>query len=157
MKSILATAALVLCTLQAYAGPEDHISAQTCYSLKSAAPAAVPSRVCLEQISITDVYSTSATLNIYSYFNQNLFNGMQLTYLARRNENGYTFRAANVLVDTYESGCGSAEKATLQISGPIDNDGLGYAEYVDVSVKYETLADTCHSHLQVQNFNYIKE
>lgn len=158
MKSILATAALVLCSFNAFAGPEDHISAQTCYSLKSApAVAAIPQRVCVEQISINNIDTDEATLNIYSYFNQKYFENMKLSYLARHNENGFSFKAASVLAESYEFGCGSAEKATLQIAGRADNDGLADAGYIEVSAKYETLADTCHSRPQVQTFEYIKE
>lgn len=157
MKSILATA-LIVCSLNAFAGPEDHISVQTCYKLKSTyITNAIPERICLEEISVNSPETTQASLNIYSYFNQSYFEGMALTYIARRNENGFSFRAANVLVETFESGCGSAEKVTLQIYGQLDNDGVGQPEYVDVSVKHETQNDTCHSKLQTEILEYIKE
>ena len=158
MKSILATAAFFLCSFNAFAGPEDHISAQTCYSLKSApVVAAIPQRVCIEQISINNIDTDEATLTIYSYFNQKYFENMKLTYLARHNENGFSFKAANVLAESYEFGCGSAEKATLEIAGRVDNDGLTEPQYLEVSATYETLADTCHSRPQIQTFEYIKE
>ncbi|WP_413612573.1 hypothetical protein [Bdellovibrio sp. HCB-110] len=158
MKSILATAVIVLCSFQAFAGPEEHIAVQTCYSLKSApAAATIPQRICLEEISIIKFDTYTPALNIYSYFDPRYFEGMKLTYLARHNEDSFSFKAANVLTDVYESGCGSAEKVTLQINGRVDNDGLGNPEYVDISVKYETLNGTCHSKPQVQTFDYIKE
>ena len=157
MKSILTTAALVLLSLNVFAGPEEHIAAQTCYSLKSPAPTVIPQRVCLEEITITEPHTDTATINIYSYFNQNYFNNMKLTYLARHNEDSYAFRAANILLENYESGCGSAEKATLQVNGRVDVYGVGQPEYVDIAVKYETLVDTCHSKTQVRTYEYIKD
>lgn len=157
MKSILVTTVLVLCSFNAFAGPEEHIAAQTCYALLTPAPKAIPERVCVEEISLNHADTTHASLNIYSYFNQRYFENMQLTYVARYNENGFSYRATSVLVDVYESGCGSAEKATLQISGRADNYGMGFPEQLEVSAKYDTLVDTCHSKLQTRIYNYIKE
>lgn len=150
----------VLLSLKSFAGPEEHIAAQTCYVLKNSSPfvsALIPERICLEEVSIEKVDGAAPAINIYSYFHRGYFDGVKLTYLARHNEDGYSFRAANVLSQAWESGCGSAEKVVLEVSGRVDNYGRGSADYVDVVVKHEALVDTCHSKPQVNTYVYIKE
>lgn len=157
MKSLLGTL-VILCSLQSFAGPEEHIAAQTCYvPSNQAMKATIPQRVCLEEIFVSSVDGAVPALNIYSYFSREYFQDMTLTYLARHNEDSYSFRGSKILLQNWESGCGSAEKVTLEVSGRVDNDGLGLASAVDVSVKYETTNDTCHSKAQVNIYEYTKE
>lgn len=154
MKALIATVVL-LSTLNVFAGPEEHIADQTCYRLNAKQVALandnIPREVCLETLTVdTDGTSISA----YSYFMPNLFNNLKVTYHARRNENGFSFRAANILVDKWESGCGDGERVILTIKGQTDNDGVAGVNYLDIKATQELTNDTCHSEPQETVFTY---
>lgn len=158
MKAVFAFLATTLALSSfSFAGPEEHIAAQTCFVLKGAQPtSAMPARVCIEDIVLNDPDMSSASISIYSYFNGKYFDGMWLDYIARRNENGFSFKAKNVLSDLGGSGCDYAEKVTLKVSGRADNDGAVDVSAVSVSASLETTVDSCHSTPHVQEFEYIK-
>ena len=154
MKALIA-AVILLTTFNVFAGPEDHIANQTCYRLnqKQAALANnnIPQQICLETLTVN---TDGTEIRAYSYFTPNLFNNLKLTYHARRNENGFSFRSDNILVNQWESGCGDGERVVLSIKGQTDNDGVASVEYLDVKVSQELTNDVCHSQPQETVFTY---
>lgn len=145
----------VLVGLTANAGPEEHISAQTCYYLNTAdastAAASVPRSVCLESLSINPM--TSA-LYIYSYFQSSLFQGTKVTSLIRTTEDSYSFVAKNSLLNNWQSGCGEGESTALVLSGITDFNGVGEVDKLQVKVVYSSTNDTCHSRPSTTEYLY---
>ena len=79
---------------------------------------------------------------------------MKLNYIARRNENGFSFKADNMISREYDPGCGASKIVTLNISGRADNDGLVEVSYVNVSATVESTNDTCHSAPEKTEYTY---
>ncbi|MFM6928644.1 MAG: hypothetical protein ACKOX6_09275 [Bdellovibrio sp.] len=158
MKAVFAFLAMTLALSSfSFAGPEEHLAAQICFVLKGPQPtSAIPERVCIEDITLSNLETSSVAISIYSYFNGKYFDGVWLDYIARRNENGFSFKAKNVLSDISGSGCDYAEKVTLKVSGRADNDGLVDVSLVSVTAILETAIDSCHSTPHIQEFEYIR-
>ena len=152
MKSILFTSVLLLSSL-VFAGPEDHIQNQICYNLKNPAVKIdqVPGQICLEQISL-DLQAEK--IYIYSYFQGSLYQNVQLDYLARKNEDFYSFRSSSVFHKEWNSGCGDGLLLTVKIQGKSDNYGEVEPQYLDISVEQELTNDTCHSKAQKTVYEY---
>lgn len=155
MKAVFALLATsLLLSSVSFAGPEEHLDAQRCFVLQGAAPAAVPQKICIENITLRDAGMSVSSISVYSYFYGHLLNGMQLSYIARRNENGFSFKAENMISREYDPGCGASEIVTLKISGRSDNDGLVEVPYVYVSATVESTNDTCHSAPEATDYQY---
>lgn len=149
---------LITINLNAFAGPEDHISQQTCYevneSQKALLSANVPSRVCLERLSIDQANNTIA---VQSYFQPELFRGLELQVFFRQNEDYFKFQATNLLVDQNGSGCEESEKVELSMSGLMRFDHAVQLNELDISVRRDLQVDSCHSKLQSEVFHYHVE
>jgi hypothetical protein len=129
---------ILVSSIQAFAGPEEHLAAQVCYVANSAQ--ASIAEICLETVSV-DVSENK--IAIYSYFqqNQNLFNDMKVNYLARKNEDFYNFRASNILK---ADSC----TATLNINGQVDNYGDVNTSYLEISMN-----ESCGKDSSVVKYN----
>lgn len=158
MKKLLLSVA-VLTSLNSFAGPEEHISNQTCFSLKNSAQAAlaskyVPTQICLEEVTID---SSKETIQIYSYFMSDLFKNLKLDYFARKNEDYFRFRSSSRLVDQAQVATNQDVTIDLNISGIVDNYGSSDVRYLDVSVTQvkETFPDASLRETTV--FEYIAQ
>lgn len=139
MKKLLLSV-VVLTSLNSFAGPEDHISNQTCYGLKDASQATlastyVPTQICLEEITIDDAKNS---ISVYSYFMPNLFKNIKLDYFARKNEDFYRFRSSSRLADQAQVATNQDVTVDLSISGLVDNYGSTDLRDLEVSVKQKT-------------------
>jgi hypothetical protein len=153
----IAILAVTMFSFHLSAGPEEHKAAQTCYVLDAEqageADAEIPLEICLETLNI-DVTTHANDISVYSYFQPQLFQGLKVTSLIRQNEDQYTFKASNILLDRWESGCGEGQTVELTISGLTDFLGTGDVTRLEVSVTETTLHDVCHSHPQTTKFIY---
>jgi hypothetical protein len=152
-----AVLAMTMMSFQVFAGPEEHKEAQTCYALSTEqalqASAEVPLEVCLETLNI-NVASRDNEISVYSYFQPRLFQGLKVSELIRKNEDQYSFKSTNVLLDRWESACGEGHVVELNINGLTDFLGNGDVTKLEVSVTETTLHDVCHSHPQTTTFTY---
>lgn len=154
MKKVLFFMTLVLASLIAKAGPEDHYQNQSCFELvghSDTISKTVPTEVCLEDIRLD---LSENKINIYSYFQSELFKNLTLINLQQHKENRYDFSAQSLILENYDSGCGEGEKVTLLIEGQADGYGISSAERINVSVEREYLHDVCHSFPQVETYRY---
>lgn len=137
---------LVLSSLTALAGP------QVCYRLVGAnAPSVVPKEICVEGASIN---LERSQIDVYSQSYRKLLSNMNLNYLARHNENGYSFRASK-LIHTKSAGmCDETEEVYLRMNGRSDNEGVVYPTILDMSVDVENYLDNCHSQPDITTFSY---
>ena len=132
---IIFTLVTVLMSLAAFAGPEEHISNQTCYHLvkqeKQFVPADVPAQICLEALTID-----TAKENVYvdSYFQAGLFTNLKVTSLVRKNEDFFNFKTEALLKNESESVCGKDERIYLVLNGLLDNYGSADMSNLQVSV-----------------------
>lgn len=144
MKKLLLSV-VVLASLNSFAGPEDHVMAQKCYSLKDTTQVQhltvyVPTQICLEELTIDD---SKNTITIYSYFMADLFKNLKLDYFARKNEDFYRFRSSSRLADQAQVATNQDVTVDLNISGLVDNYGstdLGDLE-ITVQQKKNTYPD----------------
>lgn len=151
MKTVLITLLSIL-SLNAFAGPEEHIAAQVCYELDSVSANGAPSEICLEEASLN---LENSSISIYSYFMPYLYKDLSLNYLARRNENGYRFRSSAILEKQTDAMCGAAQESVLKISGISDNDGIVDISFLEITIEQSYTPDTCHSRPQVSILRYV--
>lgn len=158
MKASLIFLGILFSTVISFAGPEEHINAQSCYGL-AGTPGVylsdkVPTEICLETLTIN---ASENTIQVYSYFasNQMLFQNTQLTHLTRVNEDYYSFSASSIFTNEWNSGCRDAETNELVISGRVDSNGDADVSTLKLTLKNETTNDTCHSRPQTHIFEYI--
>lgn len=155
MKSFL-VALTVFVSLNAFAGPEDHIANQTCYALAEAqlktAPLEVPRQVCLESLTVD---TANQKISAYSYFQQDLYRNLKLESTVRKNEDWVHFSASSVFIDVWDSGCGYGDVFQLKINGLVNyNDQVSLSQ-LEVSVHVTSTNDTCHSVPRTTVYNYI--
>lgn len=130
--------ALILFSLLAFTSIG--FAAPVCYVTDDIMPK-LPKEICFEKLEVnvdTEVLSMIETKGV-------LPSQLPLYYFARRNENGYSFRASDVYFDQSEGGCGYAAKVVIHVMGKTDNDGLVGPSYLDVSAEYKYTFDSCHS------------
>lgn len=131
MFSVIAS---LLVSFAAIAGPEEHIQAQTCYSINSEREVRIdpkiPTQVCLESL---DIDTTNDTVEIYSYFYSNLYKNVKLTSLSRKNEDYFSFKTSSVFLD--ETIADTTQKLTLTVSGLVDNYGQADLSYLTLKVE----------------------
>lgn len=148
---------LTLASFSAFAGPEDHIADQTCYFLEASSPAptsyVIPLKVCLEKISVN---LPEQKVSVYSYFSPEFYTNLKLDYLARHNENGFSFRASSVINQTSNGSCDAASTTVLNIAGRTDNDGAVAPTDLTISVDHLSTSDICHSAAEKTTYNYAK-
>lgn len=158
MKYLSILAALLL-TSVSYAGPEEHIQAQTCYVLdtpsKAQAINLVPEVICFETLNIDPA---NQEIQVYSYFKQyqDLFNNMKVTSLIRYTEDSYKYGAEKVLVDDVGPACGKRTKLVLKMSGLVDFMGYGDVSAQTVKVEQTSNNNVCHSYEETVLLNYVR-
>jgi hypothetical protein len=154
---VLLSAFAVLFGLSSYAGPEDHLPYQTCYSLSEGFTAAyaadVPPQVCLETLAIN---RSDKSVSVFSYVQPKLFSGLQVTQLVQQKEDRYAFAAQSVLSRKWDSACGAGAVETLKVSGFTDALGEANLQALTIVIERVKVADTCHPQPQVQTFTYVK-
>jgi hypothetical protein len=164
MKAILMISVL-LSGAVSFAGPEDHIQDQVCYSIdnkdQAKAISEVPLQLCFEKLTVflaDPVNRTQDSIEVYSYFNyyQTHLQNLKLTSLIRQTEDSYAYQAESVLVDRAESHCEDGVKVTLQLEGEVDFTGYGNIGEQRVTLIQETKADVCHSTAQTEVFHYVR-
>jgi hypothetical protein len=152
MKSLFLLVTLL--SVSAFAGPEDHIFNQTCYDLVKTEGQvlnkSVPEEICLETLNID---LSRETIAIESYFQAGYYSKMKVTYLARKNEDYYAFRARNNLKYDWIS-CGTGETVALELRGLVSNYGEGFVDQLEVFVETENTYDSCHSESEINYYNY---
>lgn len=136
-----------------FAGPEDHINNQSCYSLqKLHAPESIPQTVCVEEVSL-DVATNSLT--IYSYFQAPLYKSLKTTSVIRQTEDTYSFKAESLVYNVTGGGCEEAESVRLLFSGIADFNGYVDPTTLSVQVEHDYTVDSCHSRRQINTYNYL--
>jgi hypothetical protein len=152
MKAFLVLASLVL-SFSVIAGPEDHMH-DTCFTSSNERPYFVSSIFCFENATLNPLNNVV----LVDGYASNVPGTLATTKLIRQSEDFYTFEAATVINNKWESGCGVGELATLIISGNADFNGYIDAKTLNFKVKYEMTSDTCHSIPQsgVVNFTLSK-
>lgn len=154
MKTIISVGILIS-SLVAFAGPEDHVQAQVCYNLSAKQIATkgehVPLQVCLEDISINTEKNVAS---IYSYFNQDLFKNVKVSSLIRQTEDKYRFELTSIIHEDWEVICGEGQTVTLKIKGEADFTGAVSKEALTVTVEDEFTNDSCHSPGRMTEYIY---
>lgn len=142
-------------SLQSFAGPEEHIANQICYNLVTVAgeyvPNTIPKSVCIEKVTVD---TDKSQIYIESYFQQNLFNGMKLFSLVRKNEDFYNFYGNNTLFNKWDTGCGDGETVELKVMGLVDNYGAVDVSALNVQALRVFSNDTCHSQPWSTEYQY---
>jgi hypothetical protein len=144
MKTVL-FALISAVSIAAFAGPEEHNAAQVCYHLQPGSQVLVPQtpeQICLEEVSVD---LEKAQINVYSYFTPYLYKDLQVTYLARHNENGFSFRSEAVLQKQTAVGCDSGSESVLKIQGRTGNDGEVEPQNLEITIEQSATSDNCHS------------
>lgn len=108
----------------------------------------LPQEICFEKIEANLDTSVLSIVESGKVFPE----ALPLNYLARRNENGFSFRASHLYLDSWEGGCESGATVVLNLKGKTDNDGL--VEYLEVSADYEYAHDSCHSEVSKGHAKY---
>ena len=146
-----------------FAGPEDHIQAQACYTIDAAdqakAHSELPLELCFETLSLyaADHHShTENTIVVYSYFShyQQYLSNLKLTSMTRVTE--YSYAAESVLVDREESHCEDSVKIILNMDGRTDFMGYGDVGAQNLTLTQIVKADTCHSNFEKNVFKYVR-
>jgi hypothetical protein len=156
MKSFL-TAAVLLFSYVAFAGPEDRLANQVCYvlegSLDQSDLADVPKQVCFEEIQL-DVMKNKAYIE--SYFYADLYQNTSLIYLIRSTEDHYKFSTSSLIYDHNDMVCGDTNSLSIVISGQSDFLGAVDKTQVNVAVEHEYTNDNCHSQPHViKTYKYL--
>lgn len=108
----------------------------------------IPEEICLENIQL-DLDTEIISVNDRS---QILPKRLATSYLARRNENGFSFRASHPYINSWEGGCKEGLTVMINLRGRTDNDGL--VEWLELSATYEHTVDNCHSPIQTGTILY---
>lgn len=158
MKKLLLSV-VVLASLNSFAGPEEHIANQTCYTLKDVSQVAlatsyVPTQICLEEVTVN---SDTNTISVYSYFMSDLFKNLKLNYFARKNEDGFRFRASSNLATEAEVSAVETVTSDLLISGITDNYLSADVRFLDIQVKQtkEKYKAVGHTITETTVFEYV--
>jgi len=153
---IIGSLLVLLLSLDVFAGPEEHKSAQSCYILQAQPgayiPPAMPSTVCLENLLIDP---RTQAITVESYFQPSLFESMKVTKFSRTDADIYSFEASGILSEYWNSGCSDGELVRLTLKGQVDSLGIGSPSQLQVSVDVESTRDTCHSEPQSETFVYL--
>ncbi len=168
MKAVILLSILVsglMTTAISFAGPEDHINDQVCYTIAEAdyakAVSELPVELCFEKLNVhlaDPVNKTEDSIEVYSYFNHYAvyLNTLKLTSLIRITEDAYSYKAESVIVDREESHCEDSVKITLQFDGQVDFTGYGDIGAQNVTLTQTTKDDVCHSNDEHHVFKYVR-
>ncbi|MBC7419234.1 MAG: hypothetical protein H7328_00765 [Bdellovibrio sp.] len=140
--------ALSLLSLQTFAADK------VCFNLLPAyvkfRPTNVPKQICLKSFSV-DLSTNKITVQSTQ---PNLYQGLKVSYLARHNEDAYTFHSYGVYYFNEEMTCGKSETLELFVSGRLDNYGEAIASEMKISVDQWVTKDSCHLEGQRTSFMY---
>jgi hypothetical protein len=138
MKNILGLIVLSI-GISAFAGPEDHVQAQTCYGIRAdqvaLASSYVPQQICIENLTLD---TSNDTISAYSYFMNDLFKDLKIVTLTRKNEDFYSFSAKNILAADAQITTDKSVHVEMTISGLSDVYGQGDINYLKISVQQRT-------------------
>jgi len=73
-------------------------------------------------------------ITAYSWFQPVLYENLKIDYVARKNEDGFSFRSSAIIHDSL-NGLGDSERMTLKIKGVVNNYGEGDIKYLDISLE----------------------
>ncbi len=134
MKTIAVLMALAF-SFNVFAGGEEHEQAQACYTVvteeSSEINVNIPTQICLERVMVN---ASENTISVYSFFYSDLYENIKLTYVARKNEDFYSFRSQSLVRDDID-GDMNTQKITLFISGLVDNYGEADIKYLTISLE----------------------
>lgn len=151
----LVSIVVVLSSLVAFAGPEDHMQAQVCYNLNEKQIATkgehVPVQICIEDISINPEKNVAS---IYSYFNQKYFQDVKVDSLIRQTEDTYRFQLSSVVFEDWQMICGDGQTVKIIIKADSDFAGAVQKDKLTVTVEDEFTNDSCHSPSQTTEYTY---
>jgi len=158
MKSFLFVAILFSSAI-CFAGPEDRIHVQACYSIQDRDLSNVsyfaPKEICFEELTV----DTKAS-KIYVYSNssnyQQYLNDLKLTSLIRQTEDVFSYRAESVIFEQAERHCEDGIKLILKFEGNVDFSGFGNIDSQNLTLVQEYKADVCHSRAEVSEFKYVR-
>ncbi len=157
MKKIL-TATIILVSAIAFAGPEEHKDNQTCYGLEQQrakqVDSQIPLEICLEKATLD---FQSKKLNVYSYFQPQLFKDVDVTSVSRFNSNTFIFKAYSFLDDKWDSQkCQAGETLSLVIKG-FANSITGESDITKlrVYVVHTTTTNTCGPKSSSKIYEYL--
>lgn len=148
-----------------FAGPEDHINDQVCYSIATAdspkAHSELPTELCFEKVTVIIAPAQSEqkdVIEVYSYFSHysQYLQNLKLTKFIRSTEDEYSYQAESVLVDRTEQHCEDAVKIVLHLEGKVDFLGIGDISAQNVALTQVTKADVCHSNFERHVFKYVR-
>lgn len=136
MKIFIALAVLVF-SLVASAGSEEHAQSQTCYYViaEQSSPInnEIPTQICLETLNID---TNAETISAFSFFYPELYEELKLSYVTRKNEDFFNFSASSLLRDDVVGE--NTQKMTLFISGQVDNYGAA-ADIKSLTISLEQI------------------
>ncbi|MBC7540220.1 MAG: hypothetical protein H7281_15450 [Bacteriovorax sp.] len=152
MKLLLVLFTISILPVLAVAGPEDHMN-ESCYTATTKTPSSVPSTFCLDSAQLVSQNTYLMTSGTYS----NVPGSLIVKSIMYVTEDKVKFEAEATIVNVWNSGCGDGELAVLTIKGTSE---IGQSEEINpkelnFSVSYSSTNDTCHSHPQLEAFNYI--
>jgi hypothetical protein len=128
MKALIALSVLVL-SITAHAGPEEHKQDQTCYYIvaeeSSQLNDGIPTEICLETLNVD---TSAETISVYSYFDANLFKNLKLTSVTRKNEDAYSFKSVSAIED-------GLNQTKLFVNGQVNNYGESDVTYLEIKVE----------------------
>jgi hypothetical protein len=147
MKILIGLSILIL-SIAAHAGPEEHIQAQTCYYVvaeeSSRLNDGVPTEICLETL---DVDTSTETISVFSYFNANLFKNLKLTSVSRKNEDTYSFKSVSAIED-------SLNQTKLFVNGQVNNYGESDVNFLEIKVEQIVKKINVESPNEINTYKY---
>ena len=166
MKTVILLS-MILASAVSFAGPDDHIQNQVCYTIaaenQAKAAAELPLELCFEsvQLHLTQLNSNlpADSIEVYSYFSHysNYLKNLKLTSYIRETEDEFTFNSSAVLVDREEQHCEDSVKITLDFNGRASAiNGVADLGTQELTLTQITKADVCHSNFEKNVFNYVR-
>ncbi len=148
MKKLMCSAFLLL-SVNAFAGPEDHMY-DSCYTANKNVPSSMFSTLCFADV----VLNLSKSTLDFSGYAMTMPNQMATESLYRKTEDSYFYVAKKNIVNKWESGCGEGLKVDLVVTGEADFNGTIDPKSLSVIALIEETNDTCHSHSQESVIEY---
>jgi hypothetical protein len=123
-----------------FAGPEDHIY-DSCYTTKTPVSGQLPSTYCFEDAKL-DLQNNVVNFSGYA---SNMPDSLKLKTSYQKNANVISFIGSKVVLNNWETGCGSGLSAELVVAGDSDINGKINPKSLSISMNYKVTNDTCHS------------
>lgn len=122
---------------------------QTCFEAVTDVSGYIPRIICLESLSET----TNADVLALVSTDATLPKTLNVSSVIRHTEERAKFKAEAVMFDIVDGVCGAGFLSSLHISGEI-NYGQINTQGLTVSIVAESTRDVCHSHPDVETFQY---